>query len=396
MRNIIISFFLIIGVIACKEEELHRAYGENDGVAPGKVEIMSCEMIPGGAIINYTIPDDEDLMYVKACYTLDSGTKMEARTSAYDNKVTLEGFNDTNEKDVYLYCVDRYENVGEPVKYTFIPGVSPLKNAYETIDIVAAFGGVNITLENTDKGNLVVDILSKDSLEQWYSVQTEYTSSPKIKLSVRGFGPEERIFGVYLHDRWNNATDTVFATLNPMEEYQLDKGRFKQIILDNDVTIGGPLAWNLGMELMWDDRTSGDNICAHSIDFDSFPQWFTFDLGTTTKLSRYVYWCRQPNYWYVGGNMKKWEIYGRPDKPAQDGSWEGWTLLRECESIKPSGLPVGQQTNEDIEHATKGEEFEFEPTLPAVRYIRIKGLETFDNSCRITINEVTFYGQKTN
>lgn len=396
MKNIILVSLLMGVIVSCSEENLRHAYGENDGVAPGIVEIVSSERIPGGIIINYKNPNDADLMYVKACYTLDSGTKMEVRTSAYDNKAVLEGFNDTNEKEVYFYCVDRHENVGNPVKYTFVPGVSPLTNAYETIDIVSAFGGANITLENSDKGNIVVDILSKDSLNQWYTVQTEYTSSQDIKLSVRGFGPEERTFGVYLHDRWDNMTDTVFATIKPMEEYQLDKSKFKKVVLDNDVTIGGPIAWNLEMELMWDDRTSGENICAHSIDFDSFPKWFTFDLGTTTKLSRYVYWSRQPGYWYVGGNMKKWEVYGRADAPSQDGSWDGWILLSECESIKPSGLPAGQQTNEDIEHATKGEEFEFDPTLPAVRYIRIKGLETFDNSCRITINEVTFYGQKTN
>lgn len=73
---------------------------------------------------------------------------------------------------------------------------------------------------------------------------------------------------------------------------------------------------------------------------------------------------------------------------------DGWILLSECECKKPSGLPPGQNTQEDIDYATNGEEFEFDPNLPAVRYIRFKGLESFDNSTRIHIEEVTFFGQK--
>lgn len=92
--------------------------------------------------------------------------------------------------------------------------------------------------------------------------------------------------------------------------------------------------------------------------------------------------------------MKEWEIYGCADKPAGDGSWDGWTLLRKCESIKPSGLPNGQQTTEDIEHATKGEELEFDINLPPVRYIRIKALKSFDGTNMVHIAEVAFYGQK--
>lgn len=381
---------LMLVMTSCQEDNIHHSYGYNDGVAPGVVEIISSEAIPGGVIINYKNPVDEDLMYVKACYVLASGKQMEVRVSAYDNKVTLEGFNDTEEKEVKFYCIDRHENIGDPVSYRFLPGISPLTTAFKTVDIGVAFGGATVTLENEDKGNLVVEVLSKDSLNQWYSVHTEYTSVRNVKLPLRGFGPEERVFGVYLRDRWDNVTDTILKTLVPLEEYQLDKRKFKEVVLPGDEPMGG---WNWTMNYMWDGITSGDNMC-HTNPFNSFPVSFTFDLGTTTKLSRYVYWSRQPDYWYSHGNMKEWEVYGRYDKPADDGSWDEWLLLRKCESIKPSGLPNGQQTTEDIEHATKGEEFEFNIDLPAVRYIRIKALNTFDGTNMVHIAEMTFFGQK--
>lgn len=144
---------------------------------------------------------------------------MEVRVSAFDNKAILEGFNDTEEKDVKFYAVDRYENRGESVSYKFVPGVSALATAFGTINIEVAFGGATVTLNNEEKGNLIVDVLSKYFLNQWYSVQTEYTSVRNINLPLRGFESEQRMFGVCLRDRWDNVTDTVFKTLTPLEEY---------------------------------------------------------------------------------------------------------------------------------------------------------------------------------
>lgn len=390
-KMIIAAACCMLAITACQEEDIRHSYGENDGVAPGTVEVVSNEVIPGGIVIHYKNPIDKDLMYVKACYTLASGKEMEVRVSSYDNKVTLEGFNDTAEKEVKFYSVDRHENIGDPVSYKFVPGVSPLVNAFKTIDIEVAFGGATVKLENAEEGNLIVDVLSKDSLNQWYSVQTEYTSIKKIKLPLRGFQPKERTFAVCLRDRWDNVTDTVSRILTPLEEYKLDKTKFKEVVLPNDEPMGG---WGLVMSNIWDDVTTGQSIC-HTNAFGSFPVSFTFDLGTATQLSRYVYWSRQPDYWYSHGNMKEWEVYGCADKPAANGSWDGWTLLRKCESVKPSGLPTGQNTTEDIEHAKKGEEFEFDVNLPAVRYIRVKALKTFDGTNMVHFSEVTFYGQIT-
>ena len=126
----------------------------------------------------------------------------------------------------------------------------------------------------------------------------------------------------------------------------------------------------------------------------TMPIWFTFDLGVTTHLSRYLYWQRlDDSFLYQHGNMKEWEVWGRADKPDQSGSWDGWTLLTTCESYKPSGLPAGQISNEDKEYASAGEEFIFPTDAPAVRYIRFKALSTFTGVKFIHLMEVTFYGK---
>ena len=269
--------------------------------------------------------------------------------------------------------------------------MSPLRAAFSTIDVKEAFGGATVSLENEFKGNLIVEILTKDEFEQWQPIRTEYTAVKDIRLPVRGLDPKPTDFGVILRDRWDNVSDTLFAQLTPLEEYELNKSLFKDNHLDGDEPFGG---WGHILANAWDGITSGDNVgMAHTNTFASFPISFTIDLGVTTKLSRYVYWSRNPDYEYMHGNMKDWEIYGRSDKPV-DGSWDGWTFLLKCESFKPSGLPSGQNTAEDIEHARNGEEFEFDIDVPEVRYLRFKALSTFSGTNMVHFHELTFYGQK--
>src|SRR5690606_14879527 len=82
------------------------------------------------------------------------------------------------------------------------------------------------------------------------------------------------------------------------------------------------------------------------------PQWFTFDLGVTAKLSRLVLFKRLSNaYLYNSGAVKRWTLYGS-NNPNPDGSFdESWIFLMDCNSYKPSGLPPGENTNEDLEYA---------------------------------------------
>ena len=37
----------------------------------------------------------------------------------------------------------------------------------------------------------------------------------------------------------SNVTDTLFTTLIPLEEYKLDKKKFKEVVLSNDEPFGG-------------------------------------------------------------------------------------------------------------------------------------------------------------
>ena len=91
--------------------------------------------------------------------------------------------------------------------------------------------------------------------------------------------------------------------------------------------------------------------------------------------------------------MKQWEVWGRNDAPSQDGSWEGWTKLMDCQSVKPSGLPVGQLSEEDRTRVAEGETFLFPKGVPEVRYIRFKVNDVWNTAEGrfLTFTELTFW-----
>jgi hypothetical protein len=395
MKSRIFTFIVFAAVLfgACSEENLLRPYGPNDGLAPGTVTVDGYTKIPGGVSIRYKAPADEDLMYIKAEYTLDTGRKMEVRASVYSDTLLIEGFADTETKEIALTAVDRFENAGETSKFEVVPGEPSYKKALETIETQATFGGISILMNNEDRGELVIDVLTQDSIGEWYSAYTEYTARNEVRFAVRGFDTIPREFRITVRDPWFNAAEALSCTVKPLFERQMELGRFKKFPLPTDTSVD---EWGLSMDQLWSGQVAWGsyNMC-HSNNFDSFPVWFTFDMGVKAKLSRYLYWQRlQEEYLYQHNNVKTWELWGHPDTPPLDGSWNGWIKLIECESIKPSGRPVGSISAEDIEYAAKGEEFEFPLDVPPVRYIRFKALSTFTGQKAIHIQQLWFFGQE--
>ena len=74
MKNVF--YVMILLVYGCSEES-HQAFG-SDNDPPGKVTITSIENVAGGAIIKFTPPSDEDLLYIIGKYENEKGEKKQA------------------------------------------------------------------------------------------------------------------------------------------------------------------------------------------------------------------------------------------------------------------------------------------------------------------------------
>lgn len=162
-----------------------------------------------------------------------------------------------------------------------------------------------------------------------------------------------------------------------------DKSLFQNLQLPTD--IGSEYGWVLPN--LW------DNIVGQDQGFHTggygMPQWFSIDLGITAELDHFRLWQRESALYNVG-NPKVFEVWGS-NNPNPDGSWESWELLQTFTSFKPSGLPPGQNTADDLAFAQAGEKFTFPAGIPNARYIRIKVLETWGATNYLHLTELSFF-----
>jgi hypothetical protein len=393
----IIFLFAITGVLAffsgCEEVVKEPLF--KDSIAPGPISSPQVLNLPGAAMISYSLPNDDDLLYVKAEYTLANGVKVESKSSNYINSLLVEGFGDTNEKTVTLTAVDRSENESTPVTVKVNPELPDVHSVRNTIEMIADFGGVQYRWKNENNAPLAFKILATDSTGVLSEVETVFSGVTEGLYTVRGFAPEEKEFAIVVRDRWDNYSDTIKMVVTPLFEEQLDKEKFEQLELDNDVPSGWN-AWEGKYEYSFDNDINTFNH-TYAGD-DGWPQIWSVDLGVVARLSRFNLVQRQ-TFFYRHGNFRLFDVYGRKDTPSQDGDLSEWIPLRVaappynngCVSVMPS--QQGGTAAEDQEHFEKGDEFSFTLDDPEIRYIRLVVNETWGLTGFSHFAEITFWGQ---
>lgn len=374
---------LLTATQACKQSEVVSLV--NDGGAPGPVTNATVENLAGAAKITYTLPADKDVLYVKAVYTSKQGDVRETKVSYYNNNLTVLGFGDTNEYEVKLYAVDRGGNESAPLSVTVHPLKAPFLLVREGIEVVPDFGGINVAFGNSTEDNIAIVILANDSLGNFVPINTNYTNLKAGNFSTRDLPSVDTKFGIYIRDRWGNVSDTLITTLKPLFEVKLDRTKMLGVNLPTDAPLGysGAISFLFNGDL-------GNGGYYHTGDAAKMPQWFTYDMGLSVKLSRMTWYMRQ-GFYYSLHNPRKVEIWGT-NNPDSDGSFTNWTLLATHEQIKPSGLPAGQLSNADNDAAAAGETITFPLDVPKVRYIRFKTVRNWSDGTYVNFNEIMMWG----
>ncbi|MDR0395233.1 MAG: DUF4959 domain-containing protein [Tannerella sp.] len=413
MKRICYLLCIIISVCiyGCKEEG-RIDHIDDAAPAPPPVTIVGVTGRPGGAVIKYKIPNNDNLLGVKAVYTRNNQI-CESKASRYVDTLVVEGLGNTDPQEVKLFSVGVNEKLSEPVSTTIQPLLPPVQSV--KFDVDATFGGVIISLEeNYSNADLAV-VLMTDTAEaspsaQWIDLQTFHTKSVAMKFPRRGLKAQPSYFGAYLRDRWNNVSDTIYKILTPIEEIKLPKDRFRNAALPTDFFAPAENQNGYRIEMLW----TGPE--AHSYEFYAsshsgpMPQWFTIELGHKMSISRIQKWPRSGgSELYSGTAPRTLQVWGS-DNPNPDGSWDdSWKLLGEFEQLKPSGYGEGREvgpiTDEDSDYWYNRTEFELVVTdeIPdpyqTVTHLRFKVLSTFNTygtdatMGQIIIGELTLWGQ---
>ncbi len=394
-----ITFLILMALVyGCREDEI-TVQQDDSAPAPAQISDIAVTNLPGGAILKYKLPNDDNLLYVKAEYEIRPGVTQQAKTSYYANTIIVEGFGAEGEYQVKLYSVGRNEKLSEPVIQTIHPLVPSIKTVFDKLDVNSTFGGVRISFENESEANMAVVLLT-DTLGngKWEELQTFYTKSPQGFFSYKGLDTTSAKFAVYLRDRWDNKSDTLTKILKPRFEQEIPKpfGTFN-LASDSYLPTEGLPVYTI--ESLWDGDLNSIFANFHS---NLFPQTFTVNLKHSVILSgvRIHQWGGLE---YTGSNVRVFELWGSDkDTPDDDLMGGDWIKLGKFESWKPSG-PGGTITAEDREYAhIQGEFYEIvsfdenpDPWIP-VKYLRFRTLETYKGRSatgQVVIPEISVYGQ---
>ncbi len=91
MRYFLLLAVVIVGIIQCTDDVDRGIPTLKDDAPPSPVTGVQVKAIPGGAILSYTLPESDNLLYVMAEYTI--GDKLfEKKASFYSNNLIVQGF----------------------------------------------------------------------------------------------------------------------------------------------------------------------------------------------------------------------------------------------------------------------------------------------------------------
>ena len=388
MKNIFyIPLFFCIALLSCTEKELapiSKSLGK-----PGVVTNVTQQLLSGGVKLTYQIPKTEDILAVKAVYTLSNGKTYEATSSYYENSLTVLGFNDTKEHEVSLYTVNRAQELSDPVKVRFTPLESPLSKVIKSTKIISDFGGANFSWINVDKSPITFEFIAADTIGQM-TVRNVYTSEAELgERSIRGFPSKPWRFATIASDRYGNRSDSIFPTsiLTPLFEERLNKKIWTIMRLGGDANFTN---WEGMDSYIIDDNKETFGHSPNS----SVPASFTINMGQVAKLSRLVMFNRYFNSsYYSWGNPQIMTVFACFDTPSSNGNWAEWTKIMDIVQIKPSGASGTTMRDGDREWAEAGFEFPFPIDMPPTQYIRITVHRTWENTTYTHPCEIDMYGE---
>src|SRR6187402_2537216 len=158
--------YILLGIcwLGCKKAD-RLDHISNSGVIPAQITDVKSVGTPGGAILTYSVPKDPELLYVKAVYEIQPGVSIEAKSSFYSDTLILQGFGDTLTHKVQLFSIGKNEKSSAPLTVEVVPLVAPVKLAFDSLELEAAFGGVKVRFKNKLEANLAVVLVSDTSNE---------------------------------------------------------------------------------------------------------------------------------------------------------------------------------------------------------------------------------------
>ena len=408
---------LATGVISCKTE----SDDAREQIPPKPITDAVFTPMNGGGYFKYTIPDDEDFLYVRAEYTIDNGQVISRSSSVYTDSLIISGLGTVKPYEVKLYACDYFANESEPYVTSATPLEPNVKAVAETVSVRAGFATIQVELENVaeESVDVYIDLAAQDGTGR-KATRIFTTKAPKDKLIISGLDAVPYSVSVYLKDKYDNGTEPVdFGTRTPLADYELSKEEWTWLRDDHIYGSYWDKANNKPVEVymvmyrsdsmknameyrfeasiykFWDGiLDSGDDLKLNAVSFfhsgTNYPFSYFINMGREVKISRMRIHQRNEYKWTKYG-PKVIELYISNDQNTADGIF-GWEFLGRYTMEKPA--LEAEATQEFLE----GSEFWIYPAeaafSPAFQYLRFKCVTDFTGTGTIgCLAELVLYGE---
>ncbi len=389
-KILLFSIFMFATLFSCTSEE------DLDTKAPESVTNISVTPTNGGGVINYSLPTDDDILYVKAVYTNSQGEEVFRVSSKHTSAIEVNGLNQTTPLKVKIYVVDESENSSEAAEIEFTPLKSFIFLVQESIQITPDLGGVKIAWDNIASKTVFVYVHILDGANEIIRILS--SNNAQENIFIRGLASTEMTFSTKVEDFDGNITDLEDkGKYTPFFEEKIDKSTWS---LMSGQSINGN-AYEGRTVNFWDDivdtvETDADNsyfIATRDNNGGSlnFPLDIVIDFNKNVKIQRFIVWQRA--YWYNGGgvtyhyqeeNLKSFNLYSSTDN-------QTWNLLGEFDIGDPRD-GAGNISAAAFQEAIDGHEFSLDNTSDTFRYLKFQMTSNYGSTQLTVGSEITLFG----
>ena len=368
---------MVVSFSSCKDDETSLT-------APVD---LSYEPTMGGAIIKFTAPKSNDLLYIKAAYTNSLGKDVYRTTSIYDNKIEIDGLADeTKTYPVRVSAVDKWGGETSATVINVQPGRSFINVIKDNLAIHPICGGLAVTWVNPVGTDMQLDDITANSVAKVVYVVVDYTDADGVtrtrylsskqknaKTNIRNMFAGNYKVTYRVEDASGNRTEQSSPTsidvpaeqesLKFIEREDPANGSYKEFVwtLVPRLTTLQP-AWEYTNESIFDgiidsNTSNTQNYCGtdcdnSSVTYGASIPWDTdqvdivIDMHQVVSISRLKAWQRAYTYdsqpysgasgqtsgisddyfYYQPQNLKRFKLFG-----SMTLDEEGWFLIKDCD-----------------------------------------------------------------
>ena len=190
----------IIGLILVGCEESNSG----DTTPPGELTVVSTTPTNGGGIITYDLPQDDDILFVRADYTNAQGEDVFRVSSKSNNHIEISGMVEAEPVEISLRVVDENENESNSVIVSLTPERSFIYEILENISLIEDLGGVRVYWENqVEKTVFIYFYIEVDGEEEVRILSSSLKTNSQF---IRGLAAVPTNISVKVEDFDGNST----------------------------------------------------------------------------------------------------------------------------------------------------------------------------------------------